>query len=652
MAEKLEIVVAAKDQASAVLKGVAGNLKGEIKSIEGASRSLGAAGNQMAGSTVAGFGQMKGSVKGFTGELGMAKLALAGLAVGATALVGKFIGAAAEAEKVSIKLGVAIRAAGQGVNQSNLEKLAEQLQNVTTYDDEAIKGAMALLGAHKLNETQIKRLTPALLDLSEFMGKDLAGAANVVGYALETKSNKGFARLKIALDESKLAMDPIGAIMEAITNACGGMAEAAGKGAAGQLAIFKNKVEDLEESLGTLLLPTLKLVVPLMTRLADAAKALAEVPGLGTVVSATMLGIGGLAMYGTVGPALGRGLGAAAKAVTWAGRATGLLRAAAPVAAPALVTGTALAAPALYPGAATALSALSPAAVAVESAAVSATATAAANVGVRIGVMTALKTLAGRAIGGVATGASASLPAAAAALPPAAFFLGAAKGSRDVERAMAGTEKALATPGVFVDRKTGVLDPTRTDPAYKKFMAMWKARRIATYQMSPLGLSDEEKAAIKAYDPHIAAMISGAENQELVAKLPVAVAPPTKAQLELDKKLFPPGMTEEQITAWSGWKPITKPVQKWKNGELVTEDEFTGAFSVPRVPGSRRPAAGRPAPVSVSNRAGRSVSVTRDPNGDLVFRVSLTPESLDRARGAIEDIQSEYLADLSYGEVY
>jgi hypothetical protein len=278
MSEKLEIVVSAKDQASAVLKGVAGSLKGEIKSIEGASRGLATTSNHMAGTTVAGFGKMRGSAKGFVAEINASKLAMAGLAAGAAMALGKFIGAAAQAEDASAKLGVAIRNSTQAINQGKLDELSKSLQKVTRYDDEATQGAMAFLVAAKLSQSQVERLTPAILDLAEFMGKDLEGAAKAVAFALEKGTSKGFARLKIVVDETKFALDPVGALLDAISAKAGGMAVAAGKTASGQLDIFRHSVEELEEALGTVLLPTLKMVVPMMTKLADAATALSKIP--------------------------------------------------------------------------------------------------------------------------------------------------------------------------------------------------------------------------------------------------------------------------------------------------------------------------------------------------------------------------------------
>jgi hypothetical protein len=276
MPEKLEIVIAARDQASAVLKGVAGNLRGEIKAVEGASAGLATTSTRMAGTTVGGFGKMKGAASGYRAELAATNLAMVGMAAAGLMVAKSFIASAAESEKASTKLRVAIQAAGQGVSQPALEQLAKDLQKIVPYSDEAISGMMAFLASAKLNEDQIKRLTPALLDLGTFMGKDIQGAAKVLAYALETGTTKGFARLKIVVDETKFALDPVGALIDAINGKCGGLARAAGKDAAGQLEIFNNQVDELKESLGRGLLPALQTIIDISTPLVSGLTAIAD----------------------------------------------------------------------------------------------------------------------------------------------------------------------------------------------------------------------------------------------------------------------------------------------------------------------------------------------------------------------------------------
>ena len=306
--ERLQIEISAADKASPVLRQVAASAKQEMKAVGDATgqvatasqgafasvaagakkvevgakgiakevKAVGTASTQAAGVTGGAFGQM-------TAYAEKHKAALLGVAAAVTALgavqmqVAKdSVAAFNEAEAAEVKLGLAIRNAGQGVSQSNLDKLAEDLMDVTTYDDEATKGMMAFLASAKLNEAQIKQLAPAMLDLAEFMGKDLEGSAKMLAYTLETGNVAGLKRLKIAVDEAKFAMDPVGALVEAITAKCGGMAVMVGQTLGGQLLILKNQTGEVKEAIGGDLAPALKditqTLIPLVKGIGDFAK--------------------------------------------------------------------------------------------------------------------------------------------------------------------------------------------------------------------------------------------------------------------------------------------------------------------------------------------------------------------------------------------
>ncbi len=111
------------------------------------------------------------------------------LAVGlATAAFRKLIDETIEAQNAQAQLKAAIASTGgaAGLTESQLNGMADALQNTSTYSDEAVKGAQAVL----LTFTQIKgaefgNATQAVLDLSTRMGGDLKGAALQVGKALQ-----------------------------------------------------------------------------------------------------------------------------------------------------------------------------------------------------------------------------------------------------------------------------------------------------------------------------------------------------------------------------------------------------------------------------------------------------------------------------------
>jgi len=275
MADELDIIVRGQDLASAALRSVEATAKTAMASVAGAAQnaqagltSAGNAAGQALGKIGTGaraaaqqhgaaFGEMKGHLSGYRAELGVGSLALAGFVGAAVMGIGSLTRAAEESEEASIKLAVAVRNAGTGISTAGLETQANALQKITRFDDEAIKGAQSYLVAARLTEAQVRQLTPALTDLAEFMGKDIEGAAKALAYALETGNVQAFKRLKIVVNEAKFALDPMGALMEAIEKKAGGMAEAIGKTAGGQLAIMSHQFDELKEQVGTALLPAL-----------------------------------------------------------------------------------------------------------------------------------------------------------------------------------------------------------------------------------------------------------------------------------------------------------------------------------------------------------------------------------------------------------
>lgn len=108
---------------------------------------------------------------------------LAGGAVAAAGL-GKYINGTIEAERVQAQLAARIKStqSAAGLAIGDLNKMAEALQRATTYDDESIGEAQALLLTFtKITSTNFGRATEAVLDMSTALGGDLKGAALQVG---------------------------------------------------------------------------------------------------------------------------------------------------------------------------------------------------------------------------------------------------------------------------------------------------------------------------------------------------------------------------------------------------------------------------------------------------------------------------------------
>ncbi len=184
----------------------------------------------------------------------------AGLTTGGAAAVGfaavagagllSFAKASEEAEKQQIKLETALDNSATISDKSTtaFENQATALAQVTVVDDDATKGAQALLIQMGLTTDEVMTLTPLVLDLARAKGITAEQAAK-----LAAKSTDGAASLKrmgIEVDETKLKTDGFGATVEALQGSVGGFAEREGATFSGQLAILKNQLGEVAEGIG------------------------------------------------------------------------------------------------------------------------------------------------------------------------------------------------------------------------------------------------------------------------------------------------------------------------------------------------------------------------------------------------------------------
>lgn len=122
----------------------------------------------------------------------MTKLAGAFAGFSAIAVVGligrETIKNTIEAQDAMAQLEAAVRSTGAAAGRTveQLDALSMQLQKQTTFSDEAVKGAEAmLLTFDKIRGTEFDRATAAVTDLATRMGGDLSAAAVQVGKALQ-----------------------------------------------------------------------------------------------------------------------------------------------------------------------------------------------------------------------------------------------------------------------------------------------------------------------------------------------------------------------------------------------------------------------------------------------------------------------------------
>jgi hypothetical protein len=148
-------------------------------------------------------------------ESATSRLASAFGALSAIAAIG-FIGRktieeteAAQAAMAQLEAAVASTGGAAGRSVEQLDALSIALQKQTTYSDEAVKGAEAmLLSFDKIKGAEFDRATAAVTDLAARMGGDLPEAAVKLGKALQDPEH-GLAALRksgISFSDSQIAV--------------------------------------------------------------------------------------------------------------------------------------------------------------------------------------------------------------------------------------------------------------------------------------------------------------------------------------------------------------------------------------------------------------------------------------------------------------
>lgn len=133
-------------------------------------------------------------------------------------------------------------------------EMATSLQNLTTYADEQIISAQALLQAHIGNREVTEDLVKATLDLAAGMKTDLASAANLMGKAIGSNSDV-LSRHNIHVEEATDKNQKMANVIDAVTQRFGGRAQAMAQDL-GRVDQLKNSWSDFLERIGSLAAPT------------------------------------------------------------------------------------------------------------------------------------------------------------------------------------------------------------------------------------------------------------------------------------------------------------------------------------------------------------------------------------------------------------
>lgn len=190
------------------------------------------------------------------------------------------------------RLAAVIRATGgaAGFTAAELQGMASNLQQITTYGDEAILEMQAILATFRqIRGDNFERATRAALDLTAVMGGDLKSAALQLGKALEDptigltalrRSGVSFTeqqqeQIKALVEQNQLFEAQV-IILTEVEAQLGGVAEALAQTDPGRLEQINNELGDMKEQIGTRLLP---IVVEFKEEWLEALKLIRDVTG-------------------------------------------------------------------------------------------------------------------------------------------------------------------------------------------------------------------------------------------------------------------------------------------------------------------------------------------------------------------------------------
>ena len=193
------------------------------------------------------------------------------------AMAGAFLAVGAAAGVMAVKIGVdSVKAAVE--DEKSQATLAQALKNTTKatnaqikssenwilkqqlsygISDSKLRPALANLARATGDVEKAQKLTNLAMDISAATGKDVESVSLALSKAYN--GNLGaLTRLGVPLDAGIIKSKDFGAATEKLQQLFGGSAAAATQTYAGQLAILRERFNEIKESLGTKLIPVLK----------------------------------------------------------------------------------------------------------------------------------------------------------------------------------------------------------------------------------------------------------------------------------------------------------------------------------------------------------------------------------------------------------
>lgn len=205
-------------------------------------------------------------------------LAVSTAVAGLTAFLASSVKAYMEQENANERLNQALKTQGVYTQQTakDLQNYALQLQRVTTFSDETILETMALLTTFGVTGDTLKQSVVAAMDLAVARGLDLNSVTMMLGKAFQGQT-EALSRYGIVVDKNMPQHEKFNAILKQLAvNA--GTAESRLNTTSGQIQNFSNRVGELKERIGAMLIPVLTKFLDNMSTIISVFEDLANSP--------------------------------------------------------------------------------------------------------------------------------------------------------------------------------------------------------------------------------------------------------------------------------------------------------------------------------------------------------------------------------------
>jgi hypothetical protein len=206
------------------------------------------------------FNQVGNSLKGLAGTIGVA------FGVQQVIQFGKAsVQAYMEAEKNAKLLLFALN--GNSQVQQRLIEQSAQIQKTTIYSDDQVQQAQTFLANQGMTEQQIMKTIEAATQLATVTGVDLQTATEQLSGTYEGSIGR-LGKLDAGFKDLTKEQLANGGAVDLIIEKYGGLAQAAGDTAEGQLIRFQNQLGDIQEEIGAAFLPAITSLVDSLSEFA------------------------------------------------------------------------------------------------------------------------------------------------------------------------------------------------------------------------------------------------------------------------------------------------------------------------------------------------------------------------------------------------